>query len=68
VVIAASGVVASPAVDLSPLEKMVLTAVAYFQPVTRMGVADILGKPVSRDAIATIKASSFAVPQKNGAW
>jgi segregation and condensation protein B len=58
-VIAASGVVASPAVDLSPLEKLVLTAVAYFQPVTRMGVADILGKPVSRDAIAALRGAGL---------
>jgi segregation and condensation protein B len=58
-VIAASGVVAPPAVDLSPLEQLVLTAVAYFQPVTRMGVADILGKPVSRDAIAALRGAGL---------
>ena len=38
-----------------PLERLVLTAMAYFQPVTRMAVADILGKPVSRDAIAALR-------------
>jgi chromosome segregation and condensation protein ScpB len=54
-VIRASGMVATPAVDLSPLEKLVLTAIGYFQPITRMGVADILGKPISRDAIATLR-------------
>jgi segregation and condensation protein B len=57
--IAASGVVAAPAVELSPLEQLVLTAVAYFQPVTRMGVADILGKPVGRDAIAALRSTGF---------
>jgi hypothetical protein len=36
-VIRASGTVATPAVDLSPVEKLVLTVIAYFQPVTRMG-------------------------------
>jgi segregation and condensation protein B len=54
-VIRASGTVAPPAVDLSPLEKLVLTAIGYFQPVTRMQVADILGKPISRDAIAALR-------------
>jgi segregation and condensation protein B len=54
-VIRASGTVATPAVDLSPLERLVLTAIAYFQPITRMGVADILGKPISRDAIAALR-------------
>jgi segregation and condensation protein B len=37
----------------------VLTAVAYFQPITRMGVADILGKPVSRDAIAALRSAGL---------
>jgi segregation and condensation protein B len=54
-VIRASGTVAATPVDLPPLEQLVLTAVAYFQPITRMGVADILGKPISRDAIAALR-------------
>jgi segregation and condensation protein B len=54
-VIRASGTVAPPPVELSALEQLVLTAIAYFQPITRMGVADILGKPVSRDAIAALR-------------
>jgi segregation and condensation protein B len=54
-VIRASGTVAATGVDLSPLEQLVLTAIAYFQPVTRSGIADILGKPVSRDAIAFLR-------------
>ena len=32
-----------------------LTAIAYFQPVTRIQIADILGKRVSRDAIAALR-------------
>jgi segregation and condensation protein B len=54
-VIRASGTVAPPPVALSPMERLVLTAIAYFQPVTRMQIADILGKPVSRDAIAALR-------------
>jgi segregation and condensation protein B len=54
-VIRASGAVAAPAYKLSPLEQLVLTSIAYFQPITRMGVADILGKPVGRDAIAALR-------------
>ena len=46
--------------DLSPLERMVLTAIAYFQPVTRMQIADILGKPVSRDV------DRRAAPRRSG--
>jgi segregation and condensation protein B len=54
-VIRASGTVAPPPVALSPVERLVLTAIAYFQPVTRMQIADILGKPISRDAIAALR-------------
>jgi segregation and condensation protein B len=54
-VIRASGAIAAPAYKLSPLEQLVLTSIAYFQPVTRMGVGDILGKPVGRDAIAALR-------------
>jgi Segregation and condensation complex subunit ScpB len=55
-VILASRVVAPPPIELSPVEQLVLTVVAYFQPVTRMQqVADIHGKPVSRDAIAALR-------------
>jgi len=54
-VIRASAIVATPAINLSPLEQLVLTVVAYFQPITRMGVADIIGKPISRDIIATLR-------------
>lgn len=58
-IIRAAGMVAAPPIALSPLESLVLTAIAYFQPVTRMGIADILGKPVSRDAIAALRAAGL---------
>jgi segregation and condensation protein B len=58
-IIRASGMVATPAVDLSRLEKLALTAVAYFQPVTRAGVADILCRNVSRDVIAALRGANL---------
>jgi segregation and condensation protein B len=54
-VIRASGAVASKGVDLTELEKLALTAVAYFQPVTRSGLADILCRNISRDVIAALR-------------
>ena len=41
--------------DLSKTETMVLTAVGYFQPVTRAGISEMLGKEISRDTIARLK-------------
>jgi segregation and condensation protein B len=61
-IIRAAGMVAAPPVAFSPLERLVLTAIAYFQPVTRMGVADILGKPVSRDAVAALRSAGLVAP------
>ena len=58
-VIRASGTVASTAVDLTALEKLVLTAVAYFQPVTRAGLGDILGRKISRDVIAALRGAEL---------
>jgi segregation and condensation protein B len=58
-VIRASGTVATPAVDLAALEKLVLTAVAYFQPVTRAGLGDILGRNISRDVIAALRGADL---------
>jgi chromosome segregation and condensation protein ScpB len=58
-VIRASGTVASKGVDLTVLEKLVLTAVAYFQPVTRAGVADILCRAISRDVIAALRGAAL---------
>jgi segregation and condensation protein B len=54
-VIRAAGVVAAPPLELSPLEQLVLTTIAYFQPVTRLQVADVLGKPVGRDTVAALR-------------
>jgi segregation and condensation protein B len=58
-VIRASGAVASKGVDLTALEKLVLTAMAYFQPVTRAGVADILCRNISRDVIAALRSAGL---------
>jgi segregation and condensation protein B len=58
-VIRASGTVATPAVDLTVLEKLVLTAVAYFQPITRSGLGDILGRNISRDVIAALRGADL---------
>jgi segregation and condensation protein B len=54
-VIRASGAVAAKGVDLTELEKLALTAVAYFQPITRSGLADILCRNISRDVIAALR-------------
>jgi segregation and condensation protein B len=54
-VIRASGTVAAKGVDLTELEKLVLTAVAYFQPITRSALADILCRNISRDVIAALR-------------
>jgi segregation and condensation protein B len=58
-VIRASGAVASKGVDLTELEKLVLTAVAYFQPITRSGLADILCRNISRDVIAALRGADL---------
>ena len=58
-VIRASGAVASKGVDLTELEKLVLTAVAYFQPITRSGLADILCRNISRDVIAALRGAEL---------
>ncbi|PZR66070.1 MAG: segregation and condensation protein B, partial [Stutzerimonas stutzeri] len=42
----------SIAASLSETETMVLTAVGYFQPITRAELSEIFGKEVSRDTIA----------------
>lgn len=58
-VIRASGVIGAPPVALSPLEQLVMTVVAYFQPVTRMAIAEVLGKPVGRDPIAALRSAGL---------
>jgi segregation and condensation protein B len=60
-VIRASGTVAAKGVDLTPLEQLVLTAVAYFQPITRAGLADILCRAISRDVIAALRSADLIV-------
>lgn len=41
--------------DLSPNERLVVTAIAYLQPVTRKELSRLFGKEVSRDIIARLK-------------
>jgi hypothetical protein len=43
-------------VELTHLETLVLTVVGYFQPVTRASIAEVLGRPISRDVIAVTAA------------
>jgi segregation and condensation protein B len=57
--IRASRTVAVPEFTPSNLERLVLTAVGYFQPVTRQEIADLLGKPVNRDAIAFLRSAGL---------
>ncbi len=44
-----------PAPMLSDFEAMVLTAIVYFQPITRGELSKIFGKEVSRDTIASLR-------------
>ena len=44
---------------LSDFEAMVLTAIAYFQPITRGDLSKIFGKEVSRDTIASLRNANF---------
>lgn len=48
-----------PAATLSDFEAMVLTAIAYFQPITRGDLSKIFGKEVSRDTIASLRNANF---------
>jgi len=50
---------AREASDLSKFEALVLTAIAYFQPVTRAQIGEFLGREVSRDAIAALRAAGL---------
>lgn len=47
---------------LSQLESLVLICVAYYQPVTRAELGQILGKEVSRDTIAFLRGLGFLGP------
>ena len=49
----------SAAPALSDFEAMVLTAIAYFQPITRGDLSKIFGKEVSRDTIASLRNANF---------
>lgn len=51
----------SGAASLSETEAMVLTAVGYFQPITRAELSEIFGKEVSRDTIAGLRDAGFIV-------
>lgn len=53
--IATSAAVPDRGVDLTQNEAMVLMSIAYHQPVTRAGVAEILGREVSRDVIGALR-------------
>jgi segregation and condensation protein B len=54
-VIRGSGVVGEGAPPLSALENLVLTTIAYFQPVTRGELSEFLGREISRDTIAGLR-------------
>jgi segregation and condensation protein B len=47
---------------LSATESLVLTAIAYFQPITRGELSEILGREVSRDVIGALRAHGFIGP------
>ena len=51
----------SIAASLSETETMVLTAVGYFQPITRAELSEIFGKEVSRDTIAGLRDAGLIV-------
>jgi len=54
---AAGGAAETP--DLSKFEALALTAIAYFQPVTRAQIGEFLGREVSRDVIANLRAAGL---------
>jgi chromosome segregation and condensation protein ScpB len=47
------------AAALSEFEATLLTAVAYFQPITRGELGKIFGKEVSRDTVAALRGAGF---------
>jgi segregation and condensation protein B len=46
---------------LSRTENLVLTAIGYFQPVTRGELSQLFGKEISRDVIGQLRALKFIV-------
>ena len=53
-VIRAAADVDRQGLDLNPFDIAVLTAIAYYQPITRDGLKDIFGKEISRDLIGRL--------------
>ena len=54
-VIRSSGVVGQERARLSQHEALVLTTIAYFQPVTRGELSEFFGREISRDTIASLR-------------
>jgi segregation and condensation protein B len=54
---AAAGAPAST--PLTDIQARVLTTIAYFQPVTRAEICQILGREISRDMLATLRSSGL---------
>ena len=53
--IAAAAALPERRLELTPSEAMVLVSIAYHQPITRAGVAAILGREISRDLIGALR-------------
>lgn len=51
----------SIAASLSETEAMVVTAIGYFQPITRAELSKIFGREISRDTIAWLRDAGFIV-------
>lgn len=58
-VIRAAADVGEQRVDLSEFDTVVLAGIAYHQPITRDGLADIFGKEISRDLIGRLNAQGL---------
>lgn len=57
--IEASAALPERRLELTRNEAMVLASIAYHQPITRAGVATILGRDISRDLIAALRHKSM---------
>jgi chromosome segregation and condensation protein ScpB len=53
------GVTLPAAANPSPLEQQVLTTVLYMQPITRAGISEALGRPISQDVIAALRSAGL---------
>ena len=58
-VIRAAADIGEQRIDLSEFDTAVLAAIAYNQPITREGLADIFGKEISRDLIGRLNAQGL---------